>query len=379
MGEGVAALPPYKLVTSPADWQACLAKLRGQPRLALDLEANSMYAYREQVCLIQITIPGQDYIVDPLAGLDLSALGEIIVDPGVEKIFHAAEYDLILLKRQYGWELRNLFDTMWAARILGYEGYGLAGMLEQIYGIELDKRFQKADWRRRPLPPEQLAYARLDTHYLLQLRDHLAAELAQRGRLEEAAEIFAAQTRITLNDNEFDPESFWSINGRKNLSPQQLAVLRELNIFRDQEARRRDQPVFKILGNRTLIELAQTLPRNTQELHRVHGMSAGQVKRYGAALLRVIEKGRQAPPPTRPRRPKRPPEQVMHRYEKLRRWRKNRAARRGVESDVILSRAAMWQIARQNPQSVEALAQIEAVGEWHCREYGEEIIGLLRE
>ncbi len=336
-----------------------------------------MYAYREQVCLIQMTIPGQDYIIDPVADIDLSGLGDIIADPAVEKIFHAAEYDLILMKRQYGWELNNLFDTMWAARILGYEGYGLAGMLEQVYGVKLDKRFQKSNWCRRPLSPEQLAYARLDTHYLPQLRDHLAEELARDGRLEEAAEIFAEQTEINLSNNEFDPEGFWSINGRKDLSLQQLAVLRELTIFRDQEARRRNQPVFKVFGNRTLIELAQVVPRNTREMRQVHGMSSGQIKRYGAALLRVIEKGLQAPPPVRPKRPKRPSEQVTNRYEKLRLWRKNRAIERGVESDVIISREAMWQIARQNPQSVEKLAQIDAVGEWHCREYGAEIIRLL--
>ncbi len=379
MREDEETLPPYNLITSQADWQACLVRLYGQPRIAFDLEANSMYAYRERVCLIQMTIPGQDYIVDPTAGIDLSGLGDIIADPAIEKIFHAAEYDLILMKRQYGWELRNLFDTMWAARILGYEGYGLAGMLEQVFGVKLNKRFQKSDWCRRPLSPDQLAYARLDTHYLPQLRDHLAEELARDGRLEEAAEIFEAQTQINLGNNEFDPESFWSINGRKELSPQQLAVLRELNIFRDQEARRRDQPVFKVFSNRTLVELAQSLPRNTREMRQAHGMSAGQIKRYGAALLRIIEKGRQAPPPARPKRPKRPPERVTNRYEKLRQWRKNRAAERGVESDVILSRQAMWQIARQNPQSVEELARIEAVGEWHCREYGEEIVELLRE
>lgn len=372
-------LPPYKLITTEPDWQACLTQLQHQPRMAIDLEANSMYAYREQICLIQITIPGQDYIIDPVAAIDLAALGDLIANPHIEKVFHAAEYDLILMKRQFGWQLNNLFDTMWAGRILGYEKYSLANMLDQIYGVKLDKRFQKSNWCKRPLSPEQLTYARLDTHYLLQLRDYLAAELKENGRLEEAAEIFTAQTQVKPNNNKFDPESFWSISGSKDLSPKQLAVLRELNIFRDQEAKRRNQPPFKVFGNRTLIELAQRMPRSLPELRSVHGMTSGQIKRYGQALLRVIAQCRQAAPPKPPKRNKRPPEPVTNRYEKLHTWRKNRAVSRGVESDVILSRDAMWQIARQNPQSVEELAQIELVGDWRCQEYGEEIIQLLQE
>ena len=142
-GASFVKLPPHKLITTQSDWQLCLEKLHAEPRLAIDLEANSMYAYREEVCLIQITIPGQDYIIDPLGVRDVTGLGEIIQDPQVEKVFHAAEYDMILLKRQFDWQLHNLFDTMWAARILGYERYGLASMIETVYGIELDKNNKK--------------------------------------------------------------------------------------------------------------------------------------------------------------------------------------------------------------------------------------------
>jgi ribonuclease D len=117
-------LPPYQLITTTHDWQRCLSRLRQEKRLAIDLEANSLYAYQERICLIQISIPDHDYVVDPVAPLDLSGLGQIIQDPAVEKIFHAAEYDLILLKREHGWKLENLFDTMWAARILGYARVG---------------------------------------------------------------------------------------------------------------------------------------------------------------------------------------------------------------------------------------------------------------
>lgn len=371
-------LPQHRLVTTPQQWQACLEQLQPEPRLAIDLEANSMHAYREQVCLIQVSIPRQDYIIDPLAKLDLSGLGALLADPAVEKVFHAAEYDLTLVQRQYGWELNNLFDTMWAARILGYSRYGLAHLLKKLYGVRLNKRFQKSNWCKRPLSPAQLTYAQLDTHYLLRLRDQLAAELKAAGRQQEARQIFKEQTQVKLSNNEFDPDGFWSISGAYDLNRQQQALLRELYIYRDQVARQRNQPLFKIFSDKTLLELAQLAPSQPEQLRQIYGMSGGQIRRYGRQLIRVIEAGKQAPPPPYPKRSKRPPEPVTNRYEKLHSWRKNRAQARGVESDVIISRDALWKIAQANPQTVDELAQIDLVGEWRCRLYGQEILDVLR-
>lgn len=371
-------LPSLKLVTTAHQWQDCLSRLRQQPRLAIDLEANSMYAYREQVCLIQISIPGQDYVVDPVAKLNLHGLGELIADTAVEKIFHAAEYDLTLLKRQYGWQCHHLFDTMWAARILGYERYGLANLLQALYGVKQNKKYQKSNWCRRPLSDEQLAYAQQDTHFLLRLRDHLAAELAAQGCIAEAREIFAEQTEVTPSDQSFDPEGFWSISGVYELTRQQQAVLKELYAYRDQEAARRNQPLFKVFSDRTLLEIAQATPTHLEEIQPVYGMSNGQVRRYGRRLLQIIAESREAPPPPFPPRNHRPPEAVSNRYDKLHTWRKAKAQARGVESDVILSRDAMWALARNNPQTVAELTQIEQLGPWRRQTYGEEIIRLLR-
>lgn len=371
-------LSPHQLVTSPNQWRQCLARLQQEPRLAVDLEANSMFAYRERVCLIQITIPGQDYIIDPETKFDLADLGKIIGDPAVEKVFHAAEYDLILLMGQYGWQAANIFDTMWAARILGYKRYGLANMLDDLYDVKLNKRYQKSNWCKRPLSAAQLDYAQYDTHFLLRLRDDLAAQLEAAGRIEEALETFAQQTAVTPNYHEFDPESFRSINGANDLNARQQAILRELHIFRDQEARRRDQPLFKIFGDRTLIEMAQLEPRRLSELAEVYGMSSGQLNRYGPILLQVVDRGRHAPRPAPPPRPKRLPEAVIERYERLHTWRKERAKKRGVESDVIVSRDALWALAKTNPQTPEALTAVAELGDWRRQTYGEEILALLR-
>lgn len=371
-------LPPFKLVTRSIDWHECLNHLRAEPRLAIDLEANSMFAYREQVCLIQISTPEQDYIIDPTTKIDLSGLGYLIADPIVEKIFHAAEYDLMLVKRQYGWELQNLFDTMWAARILGYRRFGLASLLDDIFQVQLNKKYQKSNWCKRPLAPEQLAYAQHDTHFLFKLRDHLAQELHDNGCEEEAAETFAQQSQVKLNDNDFDPDSFWSINGVRDLTKQQQAVLKALNIFRDQEAKRRNQPLFKIFNDRTLLALAHQNPAHYNQLSQVHGMTSGQIRRYGRALLKVIDEANNAPYPKYPaNKHKRHPEVVVSRYEKLRQWRKKRAISRGVESDVILSRGALWEIAQNNPHNSEELGELDSIGAWRCNAYGIEILDVL--
>ena len=372
-----AALPPFRLVANETAWRSCLATLRAAPRLAIDLEANSMYAYVERACLIQISTADADFILDPLANLDLSGLGDIVADPGVEKVFHAAEYDLILLRRDYGWHLHNLFDTMWAARILGYKQFGLAGMLEGAFGLRLSKRFQKANWCHRPLSAGELAYAQKDTHYLLALRDRLAAELEARGLLAEALETFAEQSRVKMPNSGFDPDAFWHINGVFDMQPAQQAALKALFVFRDREARRRNSPHFKVLGDQTLLEVATRLPTRLSELDDIHGMTAGQQQRYGRQMLALIAEARQAPAPQPPPRPPRPPDAVLIRYDKLHRWRKTRAQARGVESDVIVSRDALWAIAQAGPRTPDELAALHALGPYRLAQYGEEIIKQL--
>lgn len=368
----------FRLVADAHSWNDCYQALRSEPRLAIDLEANSMFAYRERVCLIQISIPSADYIIDPLPAYDLGGLGRLLADPAIEKIFHAAEYDLILLKRDYGWDLNNLFDTMWAARILGYSQIGLASLLDTFFGVKLSKRYQKANWCHRPLAAAELAYAQKDTHYLTRLRDRLAAELASGGHAVEAAEIFREQSAVRLPNNGFDPEGFWSINGVFDLKPAQQAALKAVYLFREEEAKRRNSPHFKILNDRTLMELATLQPATLQELNNIHGMTTGQQERYGRRLLSLIAESHQAAAPQPPKRTPRPPDDVLNRFDRLHRWRKQRAQSRGVESDVIMSRDALWAIAQQNPRTSAELAGLNVLGPWRFETYADEVLHLLR-
>ncbi|MDJ0752955.1 MAG: HRDC domain-containing protein [Ardenticatenaceae bacterium] len=371
-------LPPFSYIDTPQAWQACLATLEEADQLAVDLESNSMYVFREEVCLIQISTPAQDFIIDPLVGLNLSPLKTLLADPNVEKIFHAAEYDLILIRRQFDWPLNNLFDTMWAARILGYKRIGLANMMAELFDIELDKRYQRADWGKRPLSAEQLAYAQRDTHYLFQLRERLGKELIEGGHIEEAAEIFAWQAQVQPGNDPFDPNRFWSLNGISELTPQEKSVAFALYNYRQQLAEKLNRPLFKLIGNSVLLRMAEQQPRSMQDLYRLKGLGNWLVRRYGVEMLRVIDQGLKNKPPKRPRPPRRPPQAVLDRYEKLHQWRRDRAVARGVESDVVMSKDALWLIARENPKSMQEIhAHQEVIGRWRSRTYGAEILQVL--
>jgi len=356
---------------------ALVDQLRGVPLLAVDTESNSLYAYYEQVCLIQLSTRERDYIVDPLALDDLSPLGEVLADPATEIVFHAAEYDVISLKRDFGFRFGRLFDTMMAARICGWEQVGLGAILEAQFGVQAAKQYQRADWSVRPLPAEQLRYAQMDTHYLPALRDILAGELEALGRTEEAQEIFASLAELPPAEYEFDPEGYWHINGVQKLRPNQMAIVRELYLTRDELARRRDQPVFKIFTDRALVELALLQPRRLGDLDAVRALSGRQARRYGDAIIQAVARGKEASPPQRP--PRRQPDQaVLTRYDMLRAWRKQRAVERGVESDVILPRETLWVLAREVPQRAEDLDNIPGLGPWRRAEYGAELIALLK-
>ncbi|RLC95441.1 MAG: ribonuclease D, partial [Chloroflexi bacterium] len=346
------ALSPI-LITRRDDWAILLENLSDQPAIAVDTESNSLYAYQEQVCLIQISIPGADYIVDPLADLDLSPLAPIFANPAVQKIFHAAEYDVMCLKRDFGFRFANLFDTMWAARILGWPHVGLGDVLQETFDVHTNKRYQRHNWGKRPLEPQALTYAGLDTHYLLPLRRLQADALTHKGCMEEAQEIFAQVAATEPASHTFSPESFWRIKGAHDLTRHEQAILRELAIWRDREARRQNRPHFKVLGDRTLVTLAQASPHTPERLLGLDGLKPYHVRRYGKHILRAIKQGAHAQPPRLPSPPLRHSEAEVNHFQAMRAWRKQVAAERGVAPDVIISNATLWTLAEQHPRTIE--------------------------
>lgn len=372
--------PPIWVAT-PNALAAMVQRLHQQPVIAVDTESDSMHAYFEKVCLIQFSVPGADYLLDPLVLPDLSTLSPILADPAVEKVFHAAEYDVMVLKRDHSFQFANLFDTMVASRVLGWPRHGLGGILAEYFGVAQDKRMQRNNWARRPLSTGEMEYARLDTHYLLPLRQILLTELQEAGLLAEAREMFAEATVAVWQGGKFDPNGFWRIRGAHDLDPVGLAVLRELYLFRDREARRRDRPPFKIMSSVTLLRLAKARPQAMGALNHIKGMTPYLVRRYGRDVLQAIARGCRAKPPSPPRRANHrwPAPQVTARYEALRAWRKDRAALRNVDPDVIVSNAALMALARHRPGTLKDLEKTDILGPVKRGEYGPEILKVLRQ
>lgn len=301
-----AASDVYFFIATQDGLVRLLHDLSSCPVVAVDTESNSFYAYYERICLIQLSTPDADYIVDPLAGLDLSPLGERFADPLIQKVFHAAEQDVAGLKRDFGFGFANLFDTMWAARILGWARIGLADILREIFDVHTDKRYQRYDWGKRPLEPTALAYARRDTHYLLALRELQVRALEEMKRNEEAAEVFARLTQTPPACVPFGPEAFWRVKGVHDLNGRERAVLWELYLWRDRMARAQNQPPFRVMNDQTLGILARTRPRTLGDLSRIPGLTRATIRQYGRALLAAVARGEagpipQPPPPARGR------------------------------------------------------------------------------
>jgi ribonuclease D len=364
----------------PITRQGGLAKLAqvlsAQTIIAVDTESNSLFAYQEQVCLIQFSTRDADYLVDPLSLTDLSPLGPIFADPQIQKTFHAAEYDLLCLKRDFNFTFSNLFDTMLAARILGRKEVGLGSILEVEFNLQVDKRHQRANWGQRPLPSYLLDYARQDTHYLIELGERLERQLEEKGLAALAQEDFKRMCQVEANP-ENGKSACWRVTGVHKLSPQQIAVLQELCEYREEVARQMNRPLFKVISDHTLHAIASALPRSMDELRGLPGMTQHQLDRHGKSLLLAMQRGLQSKPIHRPHNV-RPDDRFLARVEALKQWRKHKATQLEVESDIILPRDMLHALANQNPLEMGALSACLYDVPWRCAQYGEEILVVLR-
>jgi ribonuclease D len=367
-----------RIVDTPADLAATVAALRGAALIAVDTESNAFHAYRAKVCLIQLADRGREWAVDPLALDDLTPLRELLNAPGTVKVLHAAEGDILALRRDFAFGIAPVFDTMLAARILGRRRYSLADLLADHFGVSLDKRFQRHDWGQRPLAPAALRYAAADVRHLLDLHDLLRRQLAEAGRLAEAEEEFARVCAVQPEERAFDPGGFWRIRGARALHPAGRAALRELYLWRDARARALDRPPVRVLSDDALIAVSRSLPGDLPGLRRA-GLTPLQVDRYGSQLLAALRRARAAPPPRPPSGAGgAPPDpRVAARFDALRAWRRDRAAARGVEPEVIVSNAALRALARAAPASAADVARIAQLGPWKRDAYADELLRVL--
>ena len=368
-----------ELLTTDAKVAELAGQLAAETAIAVDLEADSLHNYQEKICLIQISTTQRTVLIDPLAATNLGPLRPVFADPAIRKIFHAADYDLRSLKRDFDLNVHGLFDTMISAQLLGEERVGLADLLNRYFGVELDKKYQKADWSQRPLPAEMIRYAAADTNYLHRLMDLFVERLETLGRTSWVAEECALLEEVRFADN--SGPLCVRAKGAGTLSRRELGVLECLLQWREGEGARLDRPVYKILGNKSLLELAQRMPQEKSGLRGIEGLPPRLIERLGSALLAAVAKGRNIPEeqlPNFPRLPRKPRDPAREdRFKVLRKWREKEAVKYALDPGVLINNFALDALAQANPQSAAELDKIVGLKQWQKAALGDGLLGVL--
>lgn len=349
--------------------------------IGVDLEADSLFHYFDKVCLIQIATNTISYILDPLALKDLSSLQPLFSNPGICKVFHGADYDIRLLNRDFGLEVQNLFDTQLACRFLGLSETGLEAVLRNRFQVALNKKFQRADWSKRPLSREMLEYAALDGRYLIPLAQLLERELEEKKRLSWVQEECLLLTRVRFSSANHDP-LFLKVKGASHLNSRALTVLEALLKFREGEAQISDRPPFKLIGNEALVELAGKTPLNQEELIAAKILSPKQNDRFGARIIKTIQAAMAIPNEKllfypRRRKPDWPPAEPQ-KVKVLKKWREKRAIDLDIEPGILLSTFQINALSLRNSGSMEKVEILPELKQWQQTAFGKEILMTLR-
>ncbi len=370
-------MPAPLVVENEESFNRMLADLNKQSAIAVDTESNSLHAYQERVCLIQISTREQDYLVDTLAIPSFDLLGEVFANPSIQKVFHAGDYDLTCLKRDYAFTFGNYFDTSIAAAAVGEENLGLSTLLTKYFGFSVDKRYQRANWGKRPLDPEMLRYAQSDSHFLLPLRDRLLPRLEATGRLNLVLEDCAALAQQTPPMKNHS-EDVWRVKGINGMKPRALSLLQQLNHLREELARKQDVPLFKVMSDAALVEIATTQPKHIQELDLLPSLSKSQVRRYGKQIMQTVADWHKSPGNLSRPRVQYLDESIQRRRELLGDWRKQMAQKDKVSSSVILPKDLLENIAARPIKSKTELEQAMQASPTRFAVYGEELLEILR-
>jgi ribonuclease D len=380
----------FQRIETPADLDALCRELMREKVVAVDTEADSFYHYFDKTCLVQVATRKEIFLVDPLAlggPEELQPMAKLFAAPDIRKIFHAAEYDLYVLKRDCGFRFAGLFDTMLSAQLLGYPAVGLSALVERHFDIRLPKDEQRSDWSERPLTDSQLTYAAADVAHLITLGDRLERELKKAKRLAWAEEEFETLARREWPERSFDRLGYLRIKGARNLDPIGLSVLRELYLVRDRRAREIDRPPFKVLGNRTLLEIAERKPASESALAPIKGVTELILRRFGREVLAAVERGEKknhGPIPKGAASGGAPSRRRMDRGTErrlllLKRWRSERARETGLDPGVLCPNAVLEAIAWRNPGAAGEIREVGGVKGWFAEAFAEELMAALRQ
>ena len=370
----------YQLIETFGGLEAIIDTLRTEKAIGVDLEADSMFHFREKVCLLQIATARVNAVIDPLQINNLSPLKRIFESPDIKKIFHGADYDVRSLYRDFNFAINNLFDTQLASKFLGIRETGLESVLQARFKVRLDKKYQRKDWSVRPLPEAMVSYAAADVRYLLPLAEILEQELAAKGRLSWVLEECEYLSRVRPIQNDHEP-LFLQFKGAGRLDPKSLAVLEALLAFRRNLACKKDRPLFKVFSHKSLLNLAVEKPVTIENLEKTKALSNRQVKMYGDDLIAIISAANQTPARELPVYPRRKAPLVHpatpDRIKVLKNWRDRKARKLKIEAGMLINKNLLTAIAVRNPTEVKSLADIGDLKQWQISEFGPEIIAAL--
>ncbi len=370
----------YKIIDTRSGLEDFVKILEMEKVIAVDLESDSMYHFKEKVCLIQVATNSNNVLIDPLQIEDLSSIRPLFSNQKIKKIFHGSDYDIRSLYRDFRINVNNLFDTELACRFLGIRETGLDAVLKKYFKINLNKKYQKKDWSIRPLPSEMTDYAAGDVIYLLSLVEILEKELDKKERLSwvhEECDLLSKVRPVVSNE---DP-LFLKFKGAGKLTSRDLAVLEALLQFRKKVAEKKDKPLFKIIGSKPLMKIIISKPVTMRRLKDERILSETQISMYGNALVEIINAAVKIPEKDLPVYPyKKVPlitYRVKERIKALKAWRDKRARELEIDPALLFNKELLKSIAKQKPSDKKSLETIEGMKKWQKKEFGGEVIATL--
>jgi ribonuclease D len=369
---------PFELLTTSEQVSDVVKLLREQQRIAVDTESNGRHKYPESVCLVQFATDQKVYLIDALAVKDMTSVGEVLADDSVTKVMQAAENDVRVLDREWGFSVKNIFDTYTAARFAGFKQLGLSALAETLLGVRMQKdaRIQKSDWTRRPLKQDSLKYAAMDVWHLLDIQRRLESRLQALQRLDWVSEECALIEKIRYVPRNPDV-AYLSLKGLSDLNGQEKAVARRLFAVRESEARRRGIPPYYVLPHETLVTLASNPEADLAEMPstRIHVRS-----RFGKQLREAIRRGLADPQNTEPDRTVglRTSAIETERLKHLKNWRRVLAGRLSIDESLVWPTKSLDRLARA-PDKLDIELQSTETRKWQALQFSASLRALLNE
>ncbi|RLB84599.1 MAG: ribonuclease D [Deltaproteobacteria bacterium] len=370
----------FKFIESDGELETVCKGLGKEKIIGVDLEADSMYCFKEKICLIQIAGKDQAFLVDPFLISDFSPFVALLKNPDMVKIFHGADFDVRSLDREMGCRIENLFDTEIACRFLNVRERGLGALLKEHFNVFVDKKFQKVDWSRRPLKDDMITYSVGDVAHLIALHDRIKERLEKMNRLSWAKEEFEAQASVKYASNHQLP-LFKKFKGAGKMDNRTLAILENLLQVRMDMAAKKDLPLFKIMSSQSLLALATHRPKAIDTMISIRALSKKQADMYGHLCREAISSALalshgELPSYPKTRLPRKSP-QVLARINLLKKMRERSSVSLGMEPGFLINNTLISTIAFENPRTQVDLGEMGAMRNWQIEALGAEIIKIL--